>query len=494
MPVQPTLGLTRTQIPLTGQAYKFEASQLSDQTCINWYPSAGHSKNNVQYDAVEFPTPGLETSIDVSDQPSQTVRWGASIAGVSYAIVGNAFYSLDHTFQTYTQLGTLNSTSGLVKHAYNNTQILLVDGSYGYVYTPSTDTFEEITDPTFVAPHTITFMQGYAVYTQPNTNVFQVGTLNDFLTWDVLFQGTFQYTGDNLVTAISSHLDLWLFGETRTEVRQNQPDPALPDAQPFAPIPGVLIEKGCAAKYSVCQLSNTLFWLAQNEQGGYEVVTVTGEYVPQTVSNEPLHQEWNTYDTVSDAQAFSYFFNGHPFYVITFPTANKTWVYDVSQGAWHQWASVDDSNNYTRHLSNCFWFHQNIPYVGGYNTTKIYRIAADVYTDDGSPIIRERTLPTIMNSLKRSSISQLWVDCEVGRGAVSGQGQNPRLMLTISGDGGRTWTPEKLGNLGRMGEYKAHCRWYRLGTKRYFTAKLRISDPVYCALFGAYIEVLGEKS
>lgn len=489
MPAQQT-GVTRVAYPMVGQPYTFSAPQYSVQTCINFYPSQTHPADNAKYPSILLPTPGLDNVQTITDQDTATVRWMASINSIMYVVVGNGFYEVDPPTGSQTLLGTLSTTSGPVRHAYNNTQLLLVDGTAGYVYTVATDAFEIITDPDFVPPDTVTFQQGYAIYTIPGTNLFQVGTLNDFLDWDVLYQDQFQYTGDNLVTCISSHLDVWFFGETRTEVRQNQPDPNLPDAQPFRPIPGVLVEKGCAAAFSVCLLANNIFWLAQSEQGGYEVVTVTGEYVPTVVSTEALHQIWNTYDTVADAQAYSYIFNGHAFYVLTFPSANATWVYDAYQGIWHQWSTYTNTSTVGRHLSNCFCFHKATPYVGGHNTASIYELSGSTYTDDGQPIIRERTFPTVTNDLIRTNISQLWIDCEVGEGTATGQGVNPRVMLTTSGDGGKTWNPERLGNLGRKGEYSNKVRWYRFGTKRQFTARVRVSDPVYIALFGAKLELL----
>lgn len=496
MQIIPDTGSIRTSSPLVGQAYTFSAPQFSNQTCINLYPTAGHLAQGAKYDSALFPTFGTTLLLNIPNA-TQQVRWLGSIAGVMYAVVGNGFYLVDSVTVSYTLKGTLNTSSGLVKHAYNNTQLLLVDGTNGYVYTPLTSTWSVITDSVFTAsacPTTVAFQQGYAIYTIPGTNNFQVGKAKDFTTWPVTYEDQFQYSGDNLVTCVSTHLDVWMFGETRTEVRQNAPSAASPSSQPFKPIPNVLIEMGCAAQYSVALLSNGFYWLAKNEQGGYQVVTVTGQYSPLVVSTEPLHQEWSTYSTISDAQAYAYIYNGHPFYVLTFPTANKTWVYDAAQNLWHQWATQDGQGNQLRHVSNCFAFHKNVPYVGDYQTGNIYKLDPSNYTDNGTAIIRERTFPTTVDKLKRVGISQLWLDCEVGVGTDTGQGSNPRVMLQVSGDGGITFGPERLGTLGKIGDFHNHVRWYRMGTKRQFTPRIRISDPVYCAFFAAYIEAVESAS
>ena len=52
--------------------------------------------------------------------------------------------------------------------------------------------------------------------------------------------------------------------------------------------------------------------------------------MPQVVSNRGIEQMINTFARIDDAIAYAYQKNGHSFYVLTFPTANKTLVYDAS--------------------------------------------------------------------------------------------------------------------------------------------------------------------
>ena len=47
------------------------------------------------------------------------------------------------------------------------------------------------------------------------------------------------------------------------------------------------------------------------------------------VSNHALEQALQSYSTISDAICFGYQDAGHQFYVMSFPTANKTWVFDT---------------------------------------------------------------------------------------------------------------------------------------------------------------------
>jgi hypothetical protein len=73
-----------------------------------------------------------------------------------------------------------------------------------------------------------------------------------------------------------------------------------------------------------------------------------------------------------------------------------------------------------------------------------------------------------------------------GVGLTSGQGSDPQMMLSISRDGGRTWSPfESWQSLGKQGEYQHRVRWKKLGQGRQLLFKVSISDPVPRTIIGA---------
>ena len=65
-------------------------------------------------------------------------------------------------------------------------------------------------------------------------------------------------------------------------------------------------------------------------------------YTPQRISTGAIEKAWGAYATVADAVSYSVIMDGHEFWVINFPTANATWVYDATLGEWHQrgWGGV----------------------------------------------------------------------------------------------------------------------------------------------------------
>jgi hypothetical protein len=193
---------------------------------------------------------------------------------------------------------------------------------------------------------------------------------------------------------------------------------------------------------------------------------------------------------MSDAIAYTYQQDGHAFYVLVFPSANTTWVYDVSTQAWHERAGFTNGA-FTRHRSNCQMSFNNKIIVGDFESGNIYSFDLEVYADNGQIqkwLRTWRALPTGQNNLKRTAQHSLQLDCESGVGLNLGQGSDPEVMLRWSDDGGHTWSNEHWATIGKIGQFYRRVFWRRLG----MTLKLRdrvyelsMTDPVKIAIVGA---------
>jgi hypothetical protein len=197
---------------------------------------------------------------------------------------------------------------------------------------------------------------------------------------------------------------------------------------------------------------------------------------------------------MSDAIGYTYQQDGHAFYVLIFPTAQTTWVYDVATGAWHERAGWLNGN-FVRHRSNCQAVYDGQIVVGDFENGNIYAFDLTDYSDNGQiqKWLRSwRALPTGTNNLKRTAQHSLQIDCESGVGTNTGQGSDPQMMLRWSDDGGHTWSNEHWTSMGKIGEYYRRVIWRRLG----MTLKLRDrvyeisgTDPVKLAIMGAELNV-----
>ena len=129
------------------------------------------------------------------------------------------------------------------------------------------------------------------------------------------------------------------------------------------------------------------------------------------------------------------------------------------------------------------------PYVCDYRNGLIYTVAANVYTDNGTAIVREWETKHVFHDLDRLSVYEFQVEFEPGTGLVTGQGSNPQAMLQYSKDGGATWSSELWSGIGEIGAYIRRAIWRRLGMARDFVFKVRVSDPVKVVIVNAQIRV-----
>jgi hypothetical protein len=164
-------------------------------------------------------------------------------------------------------------------------------------------------------------------------------------------------------------------------------------------------------------LDNGLFWLGTDARGQGIVYRANG-YTGVRVSTHAVEYAIAQYGNISDAIAYTYQQEGHAFYVLIFPSANATWVYDVSTQAWHERAGFDNGE-FTRHRSNCQCNFAGNTVVGDFQTGNIYSLNLDTYADNGEiqKWLRSwRALPTGTNNLKRTAQHSLQLDCESGVG------------------------------------------------------------------------------
>jgi len=89
----------------------------------------------------------------------------------------------------------------------------------------------------------------------------------------------------------------------------------------------------------------------------------------------------------SDAIGYTYSQAGHEFYMLTFPTEDVTWCFDLASQLWHRRAWRDPVTGiYHRHRSNCCAVFGDDIIVGDFENGKIYKLSQSVYTDDGDPL------------------------------------------------------------------------------------------------------------
>ena len=468
--------------PILGSAYVARSINAADNRMVNLFPEAipeGGKEPGFLNRA-----PGLEFLQTVGTGPIRAL-WAHQTNGSDFYVVsGDGVYKLTGLTATPQLLGTVTGT-GPVSISDNGFQIFFACNPDGFIYNELTGAFLQITDPLFAGAVTVTFLNLYFLYNEPNSGKIWSSQILDGTVIEDFASA--EGAPDGVVGIMADHQELWVFGTDTTEVWYYTG--AAPPIFPFQRIQGAFLETGCAAAFSIAKLDNSLFWLGTDARGQGIVYRANG-YTGVRVSTHAIEYAIAQYGNIADAIAYTYQQEGHAFYVLTFPTGNATWVYDVSTQVWHERAGWDNGD-FMRHRSNCQCnFGGNIV-VGDFESGNIYRFDLDVYADNGGiqKWLRSwRALPTGQNNLKRTAHHSLQLDCETGVGLNDGQGSDPQVMLRWSDDGGHTWSNEHWSPIGKIGAYGHRTFWRRLG----MTLKLRDrvyelsgTDPNKIAIMGA---------
>jgi len=472
--------------PILGSAYVVRSVNAADARMVNLFPE--FINEGGKEPAFLQRTPGLVELVQLGLGVDQ-VRGLWSFGGFMYAVCGNKLFKLDSSY-TPTELGLIAGT-GPVSMADNGIQLFVAANGPGYIYNATTDVFQQITSGGFEGATTVGYLDGYFVFNEPNSQRIWVTSLFDGTTVDPLDFASAEGAPDDVVGLIVDHREVWVFGDDSTEVWYNAGTADFP----LQRIQGAFNEIGCAAPFSIAKLDNGVFWLAKDSQGQGMVYRATG-YAGQRVSTHAIEWQIQQYSDMSDAIGYTYQQDGHSFYVLVFPQANTTWVFDVATEMWHERAGWHNGE-FTRHRGNCKTVFNGEVIVGDYENGKLYAFRQDVYDDAGKPqrwLRSWRALPPGQNTLLRTAHHSLQLDCETGVGLNLGQGNNPAVMLRWSDDGGHTWSYEHWRTMGRIGQYGFRTYWRRLG----MTVKLRDriyeisgTDPVKIAITGAELTASG---
>ena len=484
-----------------GQSYTAPNPYQDRQQTINYYPEVSQDDKSKTPVAL-LGCPGLNPVINFGPEPpalvSGAVRgmWvlpgGESaimVAGSSVFLVTVAVPATQTSIAQFDPpllVGALLTNTGPVCIRDNGAggYVCIVDGPYGYLYNIGTGAFARITDPAFLGADRVAFIDGWLIFNEPGTQNFYTTAPTPFT---VTFSGSFfakkDSSSDNLITLMENNRELWLIGERTSEVWYDAGGANFA----FSRIPGVAPQIGCSAVNSIARLGNSLVWLGSSERG-QNIVIQTEQYSYKDISTRAVEAAITSYPYVSDAIGYTYEEEGHLFYMLTFPTADKTWCYDVASGMWHERASYDSaSGQFRRHRGNCFANFQNIRMVGDYQYRVVYQMSRQFYSDSQGPLVALRRAPHIWSRENRKRIfhASLQIEFAPGVGLSSGQGENPQAILRWSDDGGATFGTDHFASIGKTGQYRNRAMWRRLGRARDRVYEMRISDPVRRDIVGA---------
>ena len=449
---------TLTQIPFaisSGESYSLKNNA---STLVNMYPHITEqgAKNN----HILINTCGLEL---VTTLPYDILGIYEFLE-VVYIATTERLYSLSG--ETFTEIGTVDFTDRKkVIFADNGTDLVLVSGN-GYYYTPSTTTFGNMDQEGWYPADTVAYMDGYFIFNRSGTGQFFISNLFS-VTIDPLDWATAEAAPDDTVGVAVVNRQLWLIGQTTSEVWYDSGDIDLP----FTRISGAVSDIGCVEYKSIATIRSSVFFVGED----FKVYASNG-YQLSPVSTSAVEYQLSRCD-ISLLQAFSYSEEGHYFYCLTIDES-LTLVYDVNTAQWHTRSSA----NINKWIIDGAYNLLNNGKPIGYGGKNIYNMSIDTLTENETPIKREVITLPVNKTVNRMRIHEAQLDMEVGF-----TNKNALVRLQMSSDGGKTWSNFNEAYTGLTGEYRTRVKWNRIGQVRDCIFKIVIYEAIPIRLIGFHI-------
>lgn len=343
--------------PFVGGAYTDSALPWAHQDTVNYLPVLAERGGTRGPDKLSKP-PGARVFASVGTGPHRGAR---DVEGNAFVVSGTGLYEV-HTDGNSRLLGTIPGT-GPVSMTHNQitggNQLVIGNGSSGYVYNTVTGAFVQITDEGFPGFGTVDYIGQVVIGVEPQRRFWFHSDFADALEYNTLDRYEAESSPDRLVGVVVSHADVLVFGERTIEQWNNSPT----ETRSFQRNDGMTIERGCASEHTIRRLDNTVYFLADN----MTVCKIEGGSTPVPVSTRSMERAFENADP-NKAFAFTWEDGGHAVYYIT--VGDKTWGWDVTQREWHR----RESWGLTRWRFNTMFKWNGDWYAGDYTNGKLYKL------------------------------------------------------------------------------------------------------------------------
>jgi hypothetical protein len=488
-------------IPFIGGSYEHRSRKESSQRSLNLYPEIVGDKD-AKHSVILIGTPGTEVFSTVTSSTGTAISCRGlytTTFGTLYTIFENKLYEVSSN-GTATVKGVMTLSANKVSMIDNGVYLLIADGIKLYKYKFTDETLSEISLD-FDNPTLLEIVGGRAIITNTSNDISEANRFyyseagpEGFVEFPALNFYTAESNADPIISMAKKGGELWLYGSRSYEVWQFTGD--LDD--PFNKVGGSDTEIGIGAIYSTAAIADNIFWLGSSTAGQNQIYVSNG-YGARRISNHAIEFELNEITkasgiSTSDAIGFTYQQEGHVFYVLNLISGNKTLVYDLTTGYWHERSTRDPNRNTLNRWDPIFaQYAYDKVIVGNSRGANLLLIDLDKYDEwDSRPIVRIRQSPVYWNELSTLFHKTFILDMETGVGLQNNtsQGFDPKIMLQYSDDGGHTWSSERWRSLGKIGNYRLRVKWRMLGRSSERVYRLQVSDPIKVVFLAAKIDTV----
>ena len=488
-----------TTIPLPVQSYQLPDLRASCKRLIGCYAEVLPQDASSDLKEIEPPQaialrrwPGITTFTTIAFSGAQ-VRGMWEMAGVQYAVIGANLYIVGAN-GTLTQVSTTSIPGQSFVRMTDNGACLVVlvpNTNTCFTYCPGAVTpWAQLTSTFFLTLGAadcwycdtyIVFLaagagnaatNGIGAYTFFNDDGRQVSGVNQ-ITFTSTAEFTREFGTDPFIGMCVDHREVLLFGSRSSEgyvsTTVANGTPFITAADTFMPI-GAHI----SAAYSVALQDNSAFWVANDL-----TVRRRNGQTPVRISNpgiEYILREAQKAGQLQGCFALTPTFDGHPFYVLQIPNAERTLVYDCVTQAWFEL----ESSPFGFWRALCWYNGLGYQLIGDSQTGSIGYLDGDMQTEfaglaSASQVICAFTCQTIYDGNKTITIN--WIQAVVTAGQGASQTVAPIIDLLESDNFGDTFTAAgDLQTLGTQGDTDNRAIWSNRGQSRSRVNQFRVTD------------------
>ena len=460
-------------INIAGPSYQSRSRALSSQATINFYQELDDSGKE-QFVLHSFPGQNLFGSVTANIDRGQHV-----MSEVLYRISGTTLYEVKST-GVHTNRGTIDKADRCIM-ADDGEKMYIVNSGTVHEYNSTTKALTLVTDPDIVGAIAVDYINSQFVYTLPD-QLFIISDVKDGSSASGLNGAQAEAQPDDLIRAYVFNQVVYMLGSKSTEPWWNN-GTGLP---PFLRIDPQIFNVGLAGLHAVAHNDAFMYWLGDDRQ----VYRTSGGGNFQRVSSKGVAHAIEGYTVVDDAVAWTMTLEGQNFFVLQFPTENKTWIVNESLGdkGWYELSAGITGGRYNA-ASHSWVYGKHL--VSHETAGTLLELDLEAFTNNGETIKRTRVMGSIDGNKighrgKRIQMSRFELIMEMGVGLLSGQGEDPKIMIEASYDGGESFGAGTWMRIGRLGETNIRAEWWDTSSFYDLIIRITTSDPVkYTIMAGA---------
>jgi hypothetical protein len=434
-------------LPITGPAFRnTDESELDTRNAYLMNVLVNELGDTVK-------APGLELWSDLGSTTGTDGLYWWDEQGALIAINDGRPFKITSADGSFTPMhGVTVPVGNKVSFTSNGPQLIYANGGQIVLTTLNgSPAYLTDTDAPTQVPYVMLHDQ-YAIAIKGDSSQFQISEVGDITTWRAQDIFTAESRPDKLLAGLVSKDGVLLLGRESGEFWIND------GVSPFSRVRGLSLDRGLGSAYSLTKWGDEWFWI--DEKRNPIRATIQGA---KEIPNPYLKQFQNLI-SVEDALSDVMVVDGWPLWVMNFPLANRTFVYNINQNDWSEWGAWDtNSGTYRRFPGNSYAYAKawGFHIVGDYRNGHLYKLTRSSFSHHEDIIRSVRRTGFITHGTTMRKRSKR-IRIRLKRSTATSTVASPVMMVRWRERNG-PWSNERQVSLGEVGQHDVWVELNQLG-------------------------------